>query len=340
MSRKRMRRRVVVAARRRGARRRGLAGARHGARIARLRRSRARSRSTGSGPSSGQKHSRSDQGLQQEVPEGARQLQAGRQQHADGARDGGRGRPSAGHGRHRTAGLVGQFASQGKLKPITYAKPVLAKNYAPAWQELGTFNGKLYAIVFKAANKSTVWYNVPAFKTAGVTAAEDVARNSSTDGEDAQGVRNAGVFDRRRGGLDAHRPVREHLPAHVRSGEVRRPERAQDQVDGPDRDHRADDDGPGHRRHVEPRRRDVGRAPDNFNDSVTNAFADPPKAAMCSKADFVGGVILSSTKAKAKTGFNVFRFPTIESGSTVDGRRDRRRPVRHLPRQRRRSRRS
>ena len=35
--------------------------------------------------------------------------------------------------------------------------------------QLGTFNGKLYALVFKAANKSLVWYNVPAFKDAGVT---------------------------------------------------------------------------------------------------------------------------------------------------------------------------
>ena len=67
-------------------------------------------------------------------------------------------------------GLVSQLATQGHLKPITYAKPVISKNYSPAWQALGTFNRKLYALVFKAANKSTVWYNVPAFKTAGITA--------------------------------------------------------------------------------------------------------------------------------------------------------------------------
>src|SRR5262249_62250389 len=30
--------------------------------------------------------------------------------------------------------------------------------------------GKLYALVFKAANKSLLWYNVPSFKTAGVSA--------------------------------------------------------------------------------------------------------------------------------------------------------------------------
>jgi len=51
-----------------------------------------------------------------------------------------------------------------------------------------------------------------------------------------------------------------------------------------------------------------------FNDSVTNAFAQPPKAAMVFEADFVGGVISSSTKAKPKTGFNTFTWPAITPG--------------------------
>src|SRR5207302_6549853 len=36
------------------------------------------------------------------------------------------------------------------------------------WLQLGTFVGKLYALPFKVSNKSLYWYNVPAFKTAGV----------------------------------------------------------------------------------------------------------------------------------------------------------------------------
>jgi len=52
----------------------------------------------------------------------------------------------------------------------------------------------------------------------------------------------------------------------------------------------------------------------NFNDSVTNAFGSPPKAAIVFEADFVSGVILSSTKAKAGTGFNVAPFPSITPG--------------------------
>ena len=57
-------------------------------------------------------------------------------------------------------GLVKQFADQGTLKPITYARRVLLVELRPAWVALGTFDKKIYGLVFKASNKSTVWYNV------------------------------------------------------------------------------------------------------------------------------------------------------------------------------------
>src|SRR5207237_8005115 len=38
------------------------------------------------------------------------------------------------------------------------------------WAKLGVVKGKLYALLYKASNKSTLWYNVHAFKTAGVKA--------------------------------------------------------------------------------------------------------------------------------------------------------------------------
>ena len=57
-------------------------------------------------------------------------------------------------------GTVAQFAKEGKLKPITYASSTVAANFAPAWKALGTYSGKFYALPFKAANKSVVWYSV------------------------------------------------------------------------------------------------------------------------------------------------------------------------------------
>ena len=86
-------------------------------------------------------------------------------------------------------GLIKQLAQQGHLKPITYAKSTIAANYAPAWQQLGSVNGKLYALVFKAANKSTYWYNVPDFKTAGVTAPKTWAQLQSA----AKVLKSSGV---------------------------------------------------------------------------------------------------------------------------------------------------
>ena len=38
-------------------------------------------------------------------------------------------------------------------------------DYAKSWLDLGSYNGKLYAIFFKAANKGTVWYNPGQFKS-------------------------------------------------------------------------------------------------------------------------------------------------------------------------------
>jgi ABC-type glycerol-3-phosphate transport system substrate-binding protein len=66
--------------------------------------------------------------------------------------------------------LVKQLAQRGSLKPITFAKGTIASNYGPNGVALGTVNGKLYGLFFKAANKSTVWYSVKAFKNAGVKA--------------------------------------------------------------------------------------------------------------------------------------------------------------------------
>ena len=39
---------------------------------------------------------------------------------------------------------IKQFVQQNKLKPITYAAGVLAKNFTAPWRKIDTFNGKLY----------------------------------------------------------------------------------------------------------------------------------------------------------------------------------------------------
>ena len=50
------------------------------------------------------------------------------------------------------------------------------ENYAPIWRELGSVDGTLYGVWFKAANKSLVWYNARVLEDAGVRAAADLRR--------------------------------------------------------------------------------------------------------------------------------------------------------------------
>ena len=210
-------------------------------------------------------------------------------------------------------GLVDQFAKQGKLKPITYAKPVLAKNFAPGWTQLGTFQGKLYAIVFKAANKSTVWYNVPAFKAAGVTKPKTWtqllagAKTLQASGVPAYSIGGAegwtltDLFENiylRLFGPAKYNALSAHKIKWTDSSVIK----ALTTMGLILNDTSNIAGGTS------------GAIQTNFNDSVTQAFSTPPKAAMVFEGDFVGSVITTTTKAKARSGFNVFSFPTIGNG--------------------------
>ncbi len=66
-------------------------------------------------------------------------------------------------------GLLGDLARRGALEPIeAVAGSLVDVNYARVWRELGSVEGTLYGVWFKAANKSTVWYRTKAFFDAGV----------------------------------------------------------------------------------------------------------------------------------------------------------------------------
>ncbi len=65
-------------------------------------------------------------------------------------------------------GLIKDFQKKGAIKPIDFARSDVEGNYPADIAKLGTIGGKLYSFVFKAANKSTVWFNVKSFQDAGV----------------------------------------------------------------------------------------------------------------------------------------------------------------------------
>ena len=211
-------------------------------------------------------------------------------------------------------GTMTQYAKQGKLKPITYAKGTLAANFEPAWLKLGTYSGKLYAIVFKAANKSVVWYNVPAFKNAGVKPPKTFSQLLTA----AQTIKASGTPAYSIGGADGWTLTDMFENIYLRTfGAAKYNALSAHKIKWTD---------PSVKTALTTMGKIVGDTANiaggssgalqyGFNDSVTNAFATPPKAAMVFEADFVGGVITSSTKAKPKTGFNTFTWPSITPGA-------------------------
>ena len=211
-------------------------------------------------------------------------------------------------------GTVAQLAKQGKLKPITYAKSTIASNFAPAWQALGTYSGKLYALVFKAANKSVVWYNVPAFKTAGVNPPKTFSQLLA----DAKTIKSSGTPAYSIGGADGWTLTDMFENIYLRTfGAAKYNQLSQHKIKWTD---------PSVKTALTTMAKIIGDTSNiaggtsgalqyGFNDSVTNAFASPPKGAMVFEADFVGGVITSSTKAKPNTGFNTFTWPSITPGA-------------------------
>ena len=211
-------------------------------------------------------------------------------------------------------GLMQDFVKKGALKPIDYAKDTISQNYASDWMDLATVNGKLYGLFFKAANKSTVWYNVKAFDDAGVQPPKtwpDLLQAAKT--LKASGVKAYSV-----GGADGWTLTDLFENIYLRTA-------------GPDKyDQLSTHQFPWTDPSVTTALQDMaqifgdtgniaggtsGALQTDFPTSVSQVFSNPPKAAMVFEGDFVQGVITSSTSAKANTDFNQFAFPSIDNSA-------------------------
>jgi len=211
-------------------------------------------------------------------------------------------------------GTIKQYALQGKLKPINYAKGVLNANFAPAWQKLGQVNGKQYAVPFKAANKSLYWYNVGSLKTAGVKPpktwgqllkAAGTLKASGTPAYSmcgASGWTLTDLFENiylRTFGPAKYQALSDHKIKWT-DGTVTRALTEMKNIIG-DSSNLAGGNS--------------GAVQTDFPTCVTAAFSTPSKGAIVFEADFVGGAITSSTKAKPGTDFNAAVFPAITPGA-------------------------
>jgi len=216
-------------------------------------------------------------------------------------------------------GLVKDFVKKGALKPLSFVTPTLKANFAPVWGQLGQVNGKQYGLIFKGANKSTVWYNVADFKTAGVKppanwpALLKAAKTLKASGVNAYSIGGAdgwtltdlfeNIYLRQAG------PTKyDQLSTHKIKWTDPSVKAAFKTMAGIIGDSANVAGGT------------AGALQTDFPTSVSQVFTTPSKAAMVFEGDFVAGVITSSTKAQPGSGFNVFAFPSIgKSGNPVVG---------------------
>jgi alpha-glucoside transport system substrate-binding protein len=209
-------------------------------------------------------------------------------------------------------GLMRQFATSGKLKPLTFAKATIAKNFSPDWVKIGTVNGKLYGLFFKVSNKSTVWNNVKAFKDAGVKAPATWPKFLAA----AKTIRSSGlppfsiaasdgwtltdlfenIYLRTAGGakydaLTAHKIKWTDPTVKTALKQMASLFTSSNMAGGTS-----------------------GALQTDFPTSVTNALSPSPKAAMVIEADFVPTDITDKSM-KPITDYNEFPFPTIGKAS-------------------------
>jgi alpha-glucoside transport system substrate-binding protein len=213
-------------------------------------------------------------------------------------------------------GLMRDFAEQGALQPIDFAQSDIEDNFSESVIDLGTVDGTLYGFLFKAANKSLVWYNVQAFEDAGVEPAEDWDAWL----ENGQTLSASGVPAYSIGGADGWTltDLFENIYLRTAGPEL------YDQLSNHEIPWTDDSVKEALERMAEILGDEgniaggtQGALQTDFPTSVTQVYADPPAAAQVMEGDFVAGVITDSTNAQPGDDFDVFPFPAIGDSGVV-----------------------
>lgn len=212
-------------------------------------------------------------------------------------------------------GLVKTLAKAGSLKPLSATtNKIVDEQYAPVWKKLGTVDGKLYGLVFKAANKSTVWYNA---KTLGASftppktwdAFVDTLRTRSDTGTAPLSI----------GGADGWTLTDwfENVYLQTAGGDMY--------------DKLANHEIPWTDPSVKTALTTLARAfqtqfipsgtasalQTEFTASVVNVFGPNPRASIVYEGDFVESVITKSTSAEVGVDAKFFPFPTVNNTPAV-----------------------
>ena len=146
-------------------------------------------------------------------------------------------------------GLMADFAKQNAIKPMDDLREQDRRTPSERTSRTrGRSTARSTALMYKGANKSTIWYNVADFEEAGVEPPGDLGRVRQRP-RHAQGRRHHALLGRCRRRLADLGHLRERLHPQRGPGEVRPAREARDPVDRPVGQGRADDHE-GHRRQV------------------------------------------------------------------------------------------
>jgi ABC-type glycerol-3-phosphate transport system substrate-binding protein len=214
-------------------------------------------------------------------------------------------------------GLVRRYAAEHLIVPLdSVVGSAAASNYSPAWRQLGSVGGRLYGVWFKAANKSLIWYNEAVFEREGaappagvdglIRLAHRLARSGmpafSVGGQD--GWTLADWFSNlylRLAGPAQYDLLAAHKTAWTDSSVVATLRLLARVLDPP-----VIAGGP------------RAAVLTSYPESVQEAFATPPAAAMVFEGDFVAGIISGVTSAVLGVDADVFPFPALgQPGPTV-----------------------
>ena len=213
-------------------------------------------------------------------------------------------------------GLIEEFVKKGAAKPLDFAQDAVAENYAEDFVKQGTVDGKLHSVVFKAANKSTVWFNVKAFEDAGVEPPGTFDELLAA----AKTLKSSGVPAYSIGGADGWTLTDLFENIYLRqAGPEKYDQLSKHEIKWTD---------PSVKTTLTTMAKILGDKGNiaggtsgalqtEFPVSVANVFTSSPKAAMVIEGDFVPGVVADKTKLEAKTGYDVFPFPSIGDGSNA-----------------------
>ncbi len=217
-------------------------------------------------------------------------------------------------------GLLHDLVAKNALKPLdSIAGNIMNTQYASVWKNLATDGGKLYGVYFKAANKSTVWYNVKTFKDAGITTPpatfDDWLKDVSTlkqfgttpfamcggsgwtltDWFENIYLRSAGIHNYNK--LAKHEIKWTDPSVTTAFTDMQKIFDPANLVGGTQ-----------------------GAVSTPFPDCVSQVFGASPKAAMLYEGDFVGSVIPTVGNLQPVSGFDFFPFPSINgSPPSVSG---------------------